>query len=101
MGSKEMTLELPPSFIHDAPEGYTYTVKTFKRGMLSIWLLHHRRYSYNSDQVSTIWGFYAPKTQQYHAPINSTQVGKIVDINDTRPYTAMKLKLNPLMAAFG
>ena len=101
MGSKEMTLELPPSFIHEPPEGYSYTVKSFKRGVLGIWLLHHRVYSYSSDQVSTIWGFYATKDKQYYAPINSKQIGKIVDINDTRPYTAMPLNLNPLMAAFG
>ena len=96
-----MTLELPPSFIHEAPEGYTYTVELFKRDMLGIWLLHHREYSYSSDPVSTIWGFYSPKKQQYYAPVNATKVGKIVDINDTHPYSAMPLNLNPLMAAFG
>jgi hypothetical protein len=93
-------MELPPDFIHEPPEGYSYTVKNFKRGVLSIWLLHHREYIYHSDQVSTIWGFYAPKKQQYYAPVNAKKVGEIVDINDTRPYTAMKLNLNPLMAAF-
>jgi len=94
-------MELPPSFIHEPPEGYSYTVKLFKNGVLSIWLLHHYEYIYRSDPVSTIWGFYSTKKQQYYAPVNAKKVGKVVDINDTRPYTAMPLNLNPLMAAFG
>jgi hypothetical protein len=44
-----------------------------------------------------IWGFYNTKEQQYYAPINSTKQGNKVDVNDTTPYTAMPLNLNPLM----
>lgn len=95
-----MELELPPDFIHEPPEGYSYSVKSFKNGVLGIWLLHHREYIFSSDAVSTIWGFYATKKQQYHAPINAKKVGKIVNIDDTTPFTAMQLNLNPLMAAF-
>ena len=32
----------------------------------------------------------------YIAPINHKRPGKVVDINDTRDYTAMQLNLNPL-----
>lgn len=94
-------MELPPDFIHEPPEGYSYIIEDFKRGVLAIWLLHHREYIYASDDVRTIWGFYAPRKQQYYAPINAKKVGNPVNIDETRPYTAMQLNLNPLMAAFG
>ena len=68
--------------------------------MVSIWLRNHTTFSYTSDPVRTIWGFYNTKKGCYHAPINSTKHGDQVDINDTRDYTAMQLNLNPLMRAF-
>ena len=37
------------------------------------------------------------KQRTYIAPINSKKPGKVVDISNTRPYTAMQLNLNPLM----
>ena len=97
-------IELPPDFIHDPPEGYSYYAKEFKRNVVSIWLLHHANYSYSSDPVSTIWGFVKYKTTRrstthtYYAPINSNKIGKEVSISDTRPYTSMQLNLNPLEA---
>jgi len=99
-------LELPPDFPHEPPEGYSYYVREFKRNVVSIWLLHHTTYSYSSDPVSTIWGFVKYKTTKrstthtYYAPINSNKIGKEVCITDTRPYTAMKINLTPLEAAF-
>ena len=33
-------------------------------------------------------------------PINSSKCGDQVDVNNTTPYSAMQLNLNPLMAAF-
>lgn len=95
-----MTIELPPDFIHEPPEGYSYKVKAFKRNLLSIWLHHPNHYSYTSDPVNTIWGFYNTKKRIYHAPISATKCGDQVDIEDTRNYTAMQLNLNPLMSAF-
>ena len=68
--------------------------------MVSIWLRNHTTFSYTSDPVRTIWGFYNTKKGCYHAPINSTKHGDQVDIEDTRDYTAMQLNLNPLMRAF-
>jgi len=93
-------LELPPDFIHESPKGFSYEVKSHKSNLVAIWLLHHRKYCYSSDPVRTIWGFYNTKQRCYHAPINSTKHGDKVDIINTRPYTAMQLKLTPLEAAF-
>tara|TARA_B100000003_G_scaffold183153_1_gene176055 strand:+ start:365 stop:649 length:285 start_codon:yes stop_codon:yes gene_type:complete len=93
-------MNLPDGFPHKPPKGYSYEVKEHKRNMVSIWLRNHATFSYTSDPVRTIWGFYNTKKGCYHAPINSTKHGDQVDINDTRDYTAMQLNLNPLMRAF-
>lgn len=95
-------MELPSDFSHQPPEGYSYEVRQYKRNILSIWLCNHTKFNYNNnDPVSTIWGFWDIKKQCYYAPINSTKHGDQVNIGDTRPYTAMKLNLTPLEAAFG
>ena len=99
-----MLLELPPDFPHKAPDGFRYEVSQFKRNVIAIHLLHPDAYSYTSDPVRTIWRFVKTKkgstSHTYHAPINSNKVGKEVDVNNTRPWTAMPLNLNPLMLAF-
>ena len=93
--------ELPPSFAHEPPKGYSYEVKEHKRNLLSIWLCDHNEYVFNSGAtVKCIWGFYNTKKQQYYAPINHKKCGDEVRFSDTRPYTAMQLNLNPLEAAF-
>ena len=93
-------IELPLSFTHKPPKGYSYEVKDYKRNVISIWLRDHREYSYTIDDVRTIWGFYNTKTAKYYAPINHKKCGDEVRFSDTRPYTAMQLNLNPLEAAF-
>ena len=93
-------IELPLNFTHKAPKGFSYEVESYKSNVIAIWLLHHRKYCYSSDPVRTIWGFYNTRKGCYHAPINSTKHGDQVDISNTRPYTAMQLKLTPLEAAF-
>jgi hypothetical protein len=82
---------------HPAPEGYSYEFqKEFKRNVVRIMLNHHCRYDYNSGEpVATIWGFLNTKTNQFHAPVNSTSVGNVVSINKTTPYTAMQLCQSP------
>ena len=85
------------AFPHEPPEGYSYEVTEFKRNVLAIWIINHGEFSYIDTPPRSIWGFYNTKKQQYHAPINSKQVGDVVDLNNTRPYTAMQLNLNPLM----
>lgn len=93
-----MELQLPSDFIHDAPEGYSYSIKKFKTNVMSIWLNDHKEYVYTSEPVSTIWGFvkFTKKGHKYYSPVDSKHVGKEVDISETRPYTAMQLNLNPL-----
>lgn len=97
-------MELPIDFPHKAPKGYSYEVTQFKRNVTAIWLRHHAFYSYTTDPVRTIWGFVKTTSRSnshtYHAPINANKVGEPVNIADTRSYTAMPLKLNPLELAF-
>ena len=52
-----------------------------------------------TDAPKCVWGFYNTKSRTYSAPINFSKQGDTVDINKTRPYTAMQLNLNPLEAA--
>ena len=93
-------LELSERF-SNPPKGYEYQTVQFKRNIIAIWLLCHRRFIYNhGSPTQTIWGFYNTKTKQFHAPINSKQIGDVVDINNTSPYTSMPLNLNPLEYAF-
>lgn len=88
-------------FPHQAPAGYSYEFKPFKRNIISIWLLDHRKYVYNGgSSVRCIWGFYNSKTNAYYAPINSSTVGSVVQIKDTTQYSAMQIKQNPLISAF-
>jgi hypothetical protein len=90
-------MELPNDFPHIAPEGYRYETLQFKRNLVSIWIVHCTGFTYNGHTESySIWGFYDTKTGTYYAPINSKTKGKIVDIEDTTPYSAMQLNLNPL-----
>jgi len=91
-------LELPLTFLHEAPNGYSYEVIPFKRNVISIWICNHSKFNYNDGAVAkSIWGFYDTKKQCYYAPINSSKQGDQVDIESTTPYSAMQLKLNPLM----
>jgi hypothetical protein len=88
-------------FPHYPPEGYSYEFEEFKRGVVSIWLRCHRRFDYNNGAATrTIWGFWKQKTNEYFAPVNSKTIGACVNIQDTRNYTAMPLKLSPLELAF-
>lgn len=96
--------ELPYDFPHQPPTGYRYETVSFKSNVTAIWLVSHRGFVYNNNNPTrTIWGFVKTKrgrkgsvTTTYHAPINSNKVGKEVDVNTTRSYTAMPLNLNPL-----
>ena len=91
-------LELPPDFTHEPPENYSYEVLPFKRNVCAIWCCNHSKFTYNDGAVAkSIWGFYDTKKQCYYAPINATKQGDQVDIESTTPYSAMQLKLNPLM----
>jgi len=82
-------------FPHVPPKGYSYEFDSPTRGVVRIWIVNHYQFSYTSEQVRSVWGFYKPKTKQYYAPINSKQVGNVVDIDKTTPYSAMQI-LKPL-----
>ena len=96
----QSNLELPKTFQHQPPEGYSYEVKQFKRDVLSIWICNHSVFSYTEDTPKSIWGFWNSKKELYYAPINSKKVGSEVNISQTTPYSAMQLNLNPLESAF-
>jgi hypothetical protein len=50
--------------------------------------------------IRTIWGFYNGKKGEYYAPINAKKAGSVVDIKQTRNYTAMQLNLKGLEVFF-
>ena len=88
-------------FPHKAPKGYSYEFEVFNTRTIAIWLCCQREFDYNMGKPTrTIWGFYAPKKNCYYAPINATKQGDQVNIQDTRPYTAMQLKQTPLEQFF-
>jgi hypothetical protein len=87
-----LSTELIPQFPHKAPKDYSYEFEEFKRGVVSIWLRCHRKFDYNNGaSTRTIWGFWKEKTNEYFAPINSKTIGACVRIEDTRPWTSMKI----------
>ena len=91
-------LELPPDFPHEPPKGYHYEVESFRRNVCRICIVNDGTFTYTTDAPKCVWGFYNTKSRTYSAPINFSKQGDTVDINKTRPYTAMQLNLNPLEA---
>ena len=90
-------MELPDDFTHRPPAGYRYEAIRKNANVVAIWTVCNPGFVYNdSNDILFIWGFYNQKKRQYFAPINSNKVGAVVDINNTTPYTAMQLNLNPL-----
>ena len=88
-------------FPHQSPTGMYYEQTDFKRNVVAIWIHYQRQFDYNlGDSVRCIWGFYNTKTKQYHAPVNSSTVGAVVNIDHTTPYSAMIPKQTPLESAF-
>ena len=99
--SELLTLSLPESFKHTAPDGYSYEVEEFKRNIIAIWICNHYQFVYNDGaSARSIWGFWCSKTGKYYAPINSTKCGDSVEFGDTSPYSSMKPKLTPLELAY-
>ena len=100
-------IELPSDFIHQPPKGYRYESIQFKTNVDAIWTISDHRFLHNNgDESRCIWGFVKYKrtkrniTHTYYAPVNSKKIGKEVEIEQTSPYSAMQLNLNPLMLAF-
>lgn len=83
------------------PKGYHYEVQEHKRNVVSFWLCGGPTYQYlDGGTPRTIHSFYNYKKKVWYAPVNSKKIGDEVDPATMRPWTAMKLNLNPLMAAF-
>ena len=54
------------------------------------------------ETASSVWGFYDSRKGTFLSPINAKRPGKPIDIEDTSPFSAMRLNLNPLeKALFG
>lgn len=97
----KLSVDLIPQFSHKAPKDYSYEVEEFKRNVFSIWLRCHRKFDYNLGKPTrTIWGFYDYKKCKFFSPVNSSTVGKEVDLKDTRDYTAMPIKYQGVEAFF-
>jgi hypothetical protein len=96
-----MNPELPVSFPHTSPEGYSYESSQFKSNVVAIWIRNHYRFVYNGGETAlSIWGFYNTKTKCFHSPVNSKTVGDKVELNRTTPYSAVQIKQTPLEKAF-
>ena len=94
-------MELPDSFIHSPPEGYSYETIPFKTSTVAIWINGSCSTLFNLNSKShCIWGFYNTKTKCYHAPITSTKCGNKVEVSQTTPYSAMPRTFNPLETVF-
>ena len=89
-------------FPHKPPEGYEYWQEKFNTKLTRIWIKNvSMEFIYgNEPHPSSVWGFYDNKKGCFIAPINHKKPGKVVNINDTTPYSAMQLKLTPLEQAF-
>jgi hypothetical protein len=82
-------------FPHVAPHGYSYEISEHKRNVVAIWICNHGKFSYTQDTPKSIWGFYNTKLKKYYSPVNAKTVGKVVDIDNTTPYSAMQI-LKPM-----
>ena len=84
----------------EPPKGYFYEITEHKRNVAAIWLTGGPTYLHlDNKSARTIHSFYNYKKKVWYAPINSKKVGAEVAPGDMRPWTAMPLNLNPLMAA--
>ena len=83
---------------HNPPPGYEYWSESYSKTIDRIWIRNLGEFTYTEDKPSTVWGFYNKRTGEYIAPINWKKPGKVVKVEDTSPYSAMVLQLNPLEA---
>ena len=91
-----------PEFPHKPPKNYSYEFETWNASTIRIMLRCHRKFDYNlGASTATVWGFYKPRKRVYYAPVNAKSIGKQVNIEETRNYSAMPIKQTPLEAAFG
>jgi|ETN01SMinimDraft_1059929.scaffolds.fasta_scaffold06255_4 hypothetical protein len=96
----KLNVNLPNSFPHEPPQGYTYET-TESGSILVIFICNHSHFTYTSHSpIKSYWGTYDRKTECYfQADATSLKFNK-VDIKRTTPYSAVNVKLNPLEMAF-
>jgi len=84
------------------PDGYSYEYEeNYKRNVTRIWVRNHYQFLYkNGETARSVWGFYDTKKEKFYSPINAKQVGKEVELSNTRWASAMPITRSPLMAAF-
>ena len=88
-------------FPHKPPTGYEYWTDQFSKTVIRIWIRNiGTEFVYTDTPPSSVWGFFCQKTKQFKAPINHKKPGKVVKPENTTPYSAIQLNLNPLMSAF-
>ena len=93
----QLTMEFP----HKAPSGYEYWTDDYSKTIKRIWIRNlDTEFSYTDKRPSSVWGFFCRRKCVFMAPIHKDKPGKVVKPEDTTPYSAMQLNLNPLMAAF-
>jgi len=93
-------MKLPADFPHQPPKGFHYEVEQFRRNVCRICIINDGDFSYTDDAPKSVWGFYDTKTGIYSAPINYSKQGDPVDINNTRPYSAMQINYKGLESFF-
>ncbi len=93
-------MKLPVDFPHQPPVGFHYEVEPFRRNLLRICIINDGDFSYTADAPKSVWGFYDTKKGIYSAPINFSKQGDTVDINKTRPYSAMQINYKGLESFF-
>ena len=92
-----MRIEFP----HKPPKDYHYGTEEYKSNVVRIVLHCDRKFDYNLGKPTrTIWGFYSYKKCEFYSPVNSKEIGKVVEFKNTRNYTAMPIKQTPLESAF-
>lgn len=98
--SSQCNVNLPANF-HTAPHNYDYKIESFNAKFHIIKLIHPDIYTYTNKRIETVWGFIHKKTKEIHIPVNAkTPSNETILLEQTRPYTSMPLKLNPLESAF-
>lgn len=90
-------------YYDNPPEGYDYWFEDHTKTITRIWIRNKSRFVHtDGETVSSVWGFYDSRKGTFLSPINAKRPGKPIDIEDTSPFSAMRLNLNPLeKALFG
>lgn len=89
-------------FPFKAPPNYEYWTDDYSETITRVWIKNKTmEFTFGDEKhPSSVWGFWNKKKKVFLSPINHKKPGKVVDIGNCTPYSAMQLNLNPLMSAF-